>query len=125
PDAGCPKRISEPCPLGRADDVHVVDVAGFVLRQFAELAEAELGVARGGFAPAPVPAVELAEEEPQSGRLKLVEPRVRADVRERLLVARAVEPEHSYALGQLLVGRGDESAVTAREQVLGREEAEG
>ncbi len=39
-----------PFALGRAADEEVVDVAGLVLRQLDELAEAELCVARGGLA---------------------------------------------------------------------------
>ena len=54
-------------------------MAGLVGGQLAQVAEAELGVARRRLAPQPVPLVELREEEPQHRRLELVEPRVVAD----------------------------------------------
>ena len=73
----------------------MVDVAGLVGGQLAELAEAELLVARGRLAARGVPAVDLAEEEAQHGGLQLVEPRVVADRLEVLLVARAVEAQHA------------------------------
>ena len=58
---------------------------------------------------------------PRPGR---VEPRVRPDQLEGLLVARAVEAEHPEPLRDLVVPARDEPAVTEREEVLGREEAE-
>ena len=94
-DPGRRERLAEAVALGRADDVHVVDVAGLVGRQLAELAEPELLVARGGLAARGVPAVDLAEEEAQHGGLQLVEARVVADRLEVLLVARAVEAQHA------------------------------
>ena len=94
-----------------------------VLRQLDEIAEAELGVPRGGFAAAAVPLVELRQEEAQERRLQLVEPRVVADEVEVGLVARAVEREHAHAFGERLVARRDEAAVAEAEEVLRREEA--
>ena len=111
--------------LGRADDVHVVDVARLVERQVDGLAEPELGVARRTLAAAVVPALEVRQEDAQRGGLDRVEPRVGADELEGLLVARAVEAEHPHPLGHLVVATGDEAAVAEREEVLGREEAEG
>ena len=124
-DAGRRQRLGDAGAFGGAHDVHVVDVPRFVLGKRAELAEPELGVACGGLAARAVPAVELAQEEPQRGSLDLVEARVRPDVGEALLVLRAVKAEHPNAVRQVLVRRRDEPAVAEREQVLRREEAEG
>ena len=93
-------------------------------RQLDELAEPELGVPCSRLAALRVPAVEVLEEEPERGRLELVEPRVRADVLEVALVARAVEPEHPHALGDVFVETGDEPAVADAAEVLRRIEAE-
>src|SRR5579862_1432049 len=116
---------ANPVPLRRAADEEVVDVAGLVLRNVDELAEAELGVARRGGAAALVPAVELREEDAQERRLELVETRVVADEIEVDLVARAVEGEEPDALRELLVVRRDQTAVAETEEVLRRVEAEG
>src|SRR6185437_16863372 len=91
----------------------------------AELAESELLVAGGRLAACRVPAADLAEEEAQHGGLQLVEPRVVADRLEVLLVTRAVEAKQRDPVGELLVGRRDKASIAEREQVLGREEAEG
>src|SRR5205085_6835263 len=93
PDSRRGKRLGEARPFWAPDDVHVVDVASLVLGELAELAEPELGVAGGGFPSGAVPIVELAEKEAQGGGLELIEARVRTDIGERLLVARAVEPQ--------------------------------
>src|SRR5207302_430782 len=82
----------------RPADEQVVDVAGLVRRQVDELAEPELGIPRGGLAPATVPPVEMREEDAQHRRLHLVEARVVADEVEIGLVSRAVEGEHPHAL---------------------------
>ena len=103
----------------------MVDVAGLVGRELAELSEPELLVARRCLPPGAVPAVELVEEEPQHGGLELVEARVVADRLELLLLARAVEAQERDPVGQRLVGRRHEASVSEPEQVLRREEAEG
>ena len=72
-------------------------------RQLDQLAEPQLGIPRRRLAALRVPAVEVLEEEPQRGRLELVEPRVRADVVEVPLVARAVEAEQPHALCELVL----------------------
>ena len=100
-------------------------MAGLVDRDLAELAQAELGVARGRLAARGRPAVQLTQEDPQRRGLDLVEPRVVADVLERLLRLRAVEAEHPDALRELGVSHGDEAAVAEAEEVLRRIEAEG
>ena len=46
------------------------------------------------------------------------------DELEGLLVAGAVEAQHSHALGHLVVEAGHEPTVAEGEEVLGREEAE-
>ena len=90
-----------------------------------DLAEAELGVARGRLGGAPVPAGEPGQEDPQRSGLHLVEARVVADELERRLVEGAVEAQHPDALGHLVVAARDEAAVAEGEEVLRREEAEG
>ena len=70
---------SDPLPIGRAHDEHVVDVARLVERQLDGLAETQLGVARGRLPPAGVPAGEMRQEDAQGRGLDGVEPRVRAD----------------------------------------------
>ena len=102
----------------------MVDVAGLVDRQLDELAEAELRVACRGLTPSVVPARELREEDTEHRGLHRVESRVRPDELEGLLVARAVEAQHPHALGDVVVETRDEPAVTQREEVLRREEAE-
>ena len=92
--------------------------------QLDELAEPQLGVPRGSLAALRVPAVEVLEEEPQRGRLQLVQPRVRADVLEVALVAGAVEAQHPHALGELVVETRDQPAVADAAEVLRRVEAE-
>ena len=82
-DAGLGQRSREPVALGRAHGVHVVDVAGLVLRQLRDLAEAELGVERGRLAAQARPLVEVRQEDPQRRGLDRVEARVVADVLER------------------------------------------
>ena len=57
--------------------------------------------------------------------LERVQPRVRPDQLERLLVPRSVEAQHPDPLRDPGVRRGNEAAVAEREQVLGREETEG
>ena len=59
------------------------------------LAEAELRVARGDRDAAVVPAVDERQQLEQDRGLQLVEARVVADVRERLLVLGAVEAQHA------------------------------
>src|SRR5581483_5881409 len=74
-------------------------------RQLADLPETELGVPGGGLAAGPVPALEARQEQPERGRLQLVQPGVVADELEVDLVARAVEAEQPNARGELLVGK--------------------
>ena len=102
----------------------MVDVARLVGGQLDELAEPELGVARGRLAPCGVPAGEVRQEDAEHRGLDGVEPRVRPDELEGLLVARAVEAQHPHALGDLVVEARHEPAVAEREEVLRREEAE-
>ena len=116
PDLRLRKRGADSVALGRAADEEVVHVAGLVDRDLAELAQAQLGVARGRLAARRRPAVQLAQEDPQRRRLDLVEPRVVADVLERLLRLRAVEAEHPDALRELGVPDGDEAAVAEAEE---------
>ena len=98
---------------------------GLVGRQLRDVAEPELRVAGRGLTPGRVPAVELRQEDAQHRGLQRVEARVVADQLEVLLRPRAVEAQHADAVGELGVVDGDEPAVAEREQVLGREEAEG
>ena len=98
---------------------------GLVGRQLGDLAEPELGVARGRLAARRVPARQVRQEDPQHRGLHRVEARVVADQLEVLLGPRAVEAEHPDPVAELGVVHGDEPAVAEREQVLGREEAEG
>ena len=67
----------------------------------------------------------MGKEDAERGGLDRIEPRVRPDELECLLVARAVEPELADRVGDARVRAGDEPAVTEREEVLRREEAEG
>src|SRR5207302_6907836 len=90
-----------------------------------ELTQTELLVAGGGLTAGAVPAVQLAEEQPQHRSLELVEARVVADRLEVLLLARAVKAQERDAVGELLVVRANQAAVPEREDVLGRKEAEG
>ena len=122
-DPGFDERLADAVARGRAADEEVVDVTVLVLRQLDEIAEAELGVARGSFAAAAIPFVEMRQEEPEERRLQLVEPRVVADEVEVDLVARAVEGEDAQTLGERVVVRDDEAAVAEAEEVLRREEA--
>ena len=98
-------------------------MAVLVLRQLDEIAETELGVARGRLAAAAVPLVEMRQEEAEERRLQLVEARVVADEVEVDLVARAVEREDAQTVGELLVVRDDEPAVAEAEEILRRKEA--
>ena len=102
----------------------MVDVAGLVERQLDHVAESKLAVPHRGLAPGPVPSGEVREEHPQRRGLDRVEPRVRTDELERLLVARAVEAELAHTVGDAVVDARDKSAVAQREEVLRREEAE-
>ena len=115
--------IRDPGSLRRAHDEHVVDVAGLVGGQLADLTEPELGVTGNRLTARTVPLLEVREEDAQKRSLELVEPRVVADELEVLLVAGAVEAEEPHALRELVVVGRDETAVPEREQVLGREEA--
>ena len=85
----------------------------------------QLGVPRSGFAAGRIPVVDVTEEDAEECGLHRVEARVVADVHELLLRARPVEPEHAQTVREVGVVDGDEPAVAEREQVLGREEAEG
>ena len=123
-DAGVLQRRCDRRALRGADDVHVVDVARVVERQLDMVAEAELRVAGGRLPTAVVPPGEVGQKDPQRRGLDGVEPRVRPDQLERLLVARAVEAKHAETLRDLVVADGDEPAVTEREEILRREEAE-
>ena len=120
--AACSAAASRSRSCG-ANAVHVVDVAGLVVRRLDETRE-QLGVARGGLAALRVPRFDVAQEDPQERRLERVEARVVADVLELLLRPRAVEAQHPQPLGERSVVDGDQPAVAKREQVLGREEAE-
>ena len=90
--------------LGRADDVHVVDVAR---RRPPAARRRRRGRARRS---APPPRAGRrssrrgAAGDAQERGLERVEPRVRPDQLERLLVARAVEAEHPDPLRDLVVG---------------------
>ena len=75
-DLGPVERGGEPVALGRAHDVHVVDVPGRRRRQLADLPETELGVARGRLAAGRVHSSRLRQEDPQRRGLDRVEPRV-------------------------------------------------
>src|SRR5439155_5232861 len=93
-------------------------------RQLAELAEPQLRVARRGLAPKLRPRTEPAEEDAEHGGLQLVQARVVANELKVHLVARAVETKHPHAVAELLVRDRDQTAVTEREEVLRRIEAE-
>ena len=117
------QRRREPVALGRADAIHVVDVARLVDRRLDETVE-QLGVARGRLAALRVPVVDVPQEDAQERRLHRVEARVVADVEELLLRCGAVEAQHAEPLRELRVVDGDQAAVAEREEVLRREEAE-
>ena len=68
-DAGGGERVAEFVALGAARAEEVVDVAGLVLGQLEQLAQAQLGVARSRLAALLVPAIDLAQEDAQEGRL--------------------------------------------------------
>ena len=70
----------EPVALGRAHAVHVVDVAGLVLRQLDEPAEPSSAYRAAASRRRRVPLVEVRQEDAQQRRLHRVEPRVVADV---------------------------------------------
>src|SRR3954447_6883433 len=125
PDPGLAERGANPVALGRAADEQVVDVAGLVLGHLDEVAQPERAVPLRRLAPEARPLVELRQEHAQERRLQLVEARVVADELEVLLRPRSVEAQEPDALAQLLVQYGHEAAVTEREQVLRRIEAEG
>jgi hypothetical protein len=100
-------------------------VARLILGQLNELAEPELGVARGRFAPGASPLVQVRQEDAEEGGLKLIESRVVAHELEVGLVARAVECQHPDPLREVFVICRDESSVAEAEEVLRRVEAEG
>jgi hypothetical protein len=100
-------------------------VPRLVVRNLAELLEAELPVSLSGLAARGVPTVKLGQEEAENGSLELVEPRVVADELEAPLVLRAVEAEPADRCGELGIARGDKPPVAEPEEVLRRKEAEG
>ena len=109
-----------------ADDVEVVDVprAGGDCGHDHVVAEAQFGIAGGDRDAAVVPAVDEGAQLQQDGGLQLVEARVVADLRERLLVLRAVEAEDAADAVDLGARRRDQAAVAEARQVLGGEEGE-
>src|SRR4051794_20344194 len=109
------ERGADPVALGRTADEQVVDMAGLVGREVAQLAEAELVVAGRRLAPLPRPLVQLPQEDPEGGGLQLVEARVVADELEVDLVPRAVEAEQPDPLAELRVHDCDETAVAEAE----------
>src|ERR671919_1092039 len=123
-DTGFLERRGDLGPARGPYGVHVVDVPGLVDWQLDHLAESELGVARGRATACLVPPAEAWEEDAEHRGLDGIQARVRAHELERLLVVRAVEAEHADALGDVIVETGHEAAVSEREEVLGREEAE-
>ncbi len=123
-DSRLAERRGDLRPPGRAHDEHVVDVPRLVGRKLDDLTQAELGVACGSLSTRVVPAGEAREEDAQHGGLDGVESRVGPDELERLLVARAVEAQHSHALGHVVVEARHEPTVAQGKEVLGREEAE-
>ena len=124
-DLGLGQRRRDPLALGGAHDVEVVDVRAVVGRQLDELAEPELGIPRGRLAALRVPAVEVLQEEPQRGRLKLVQPRVRADVAgSRACPASRGSGAGARAPRAPSSSARDEPAVADAAEVLRRIEAE-
>src|ERR1700704_3409788 len=118
-DAGFDESFANPVARARAANEEVIDVAILILGQLDEIAETKLRVPGGSLAAAAVPLVEMRQEEAEERRLQLVEGGVVADEVEVGLVARAVEREHAYAVGEILVIRDDESTVPEAEKVLG------
>ncbi len=124
-DLGLGERGGEPVALGRADAVHVVDVARLVGRELDDLAEPELRVPRGGLAAQPVPPVDAA-----AGRCGASRPAAR---RGASCSRRTRTPSSRASRGSAASGpaRRAPASLTAtrppspkREEVLRREEAE-
>ena len=123
----CPASVSAARMRSRSGERHdeqVVDVTGLVLRQLDELAETELGVARGGLAAPAVPFVEM-----RRGRCATSPPGARRGAscsrrsRTSVLSREPWNAQHLHTVGELVVVRRDEAAVAEAEEVLRREEA--
>ena len=93
-------------------------------REARVVAEPRGGVRAPGGAAALAPRVHVRELHAQRGGLQLVEAAVVADLREGLLVRRAVEAQRAHALGQRGVVGRDRAAVAQAAEVLGRVEGE-
>ena len=96
-------------------------MARLVVRELGELAETELGVARGRLAARRRSSRRARQEDAQQRGLQLVEPRVVADEVEVLLVPRAVEREDLDAVGELRRRSSRRGRRRRGEEVLGRD----
>ena len=93
-------------------------------REARVVAEPRGGVRAPGGATALAPRVHVRELDAQGGGLQLVEAAVVADLREGLLVRRAVEAQRAHPLGQRGVVGRDRAAVAQAAEVLRRVEGE-